>query len=93
MHGVPNGKRVDVTWGCIARCDGFPALLCGSLNEAPRVIQDEVRRDTVDTLAATVLALVVLCAVVEVPIFLRLGGLATQADLADDHGVVVPSRG
>ena len=41
-----------------------------------------------DKLASTVVAVMILFAVVNVPVFLKLGGLALWTDISDDHGVL-----
>ena len=54
---------------------------------------DEVLLEALDKLASTVLALMVLFAVVNVTIFLVLGGLTLWADISDDHGLLLTSAG
>ncbi len=56
-----------------------------ALNKATRVIRDEVLLEAIDKLTATVLALVVLFAGVNVTILLLFGGRATRTDISDDH--------
>ncbi len=56
-----------------------------ALNEITRFIRDEVVLEAIDKLTATVFALMVLFAVVNVTIFLLLGGLAARTDISDDH--------
>ena len=56
-----------------------------ALNEITRCIRDQVLLAAVDKVTATILALVVLFAVVDVAIFLIFGRLATRTDLSDDH--------
>ncbi len=46
-----------------------------------------------DKLATTVVALMILLAVVEVAVFLVLGGLTPWADVSDDHGLLLTSAG
>ena len=41
--------------------------------------------ETIDKLAATVLALMILFAVVNVAVLLIFGGLSTRTDISDDH--------
>jgi hypothetical protein len=55
------------------------------VHEAACFIRDEILFEAIDKPAATVLALVVLFAVVNVTVFLVFGGLASWADVADDH--------
>ena len=56
-----------------------------ALNEITCFIRDEVLLEAIDELTTTVLALMVLFAVVNVPIFLVRGGFATRTDLSEDH--------
>ena len=44
-------------------------------------------------LAATVMAVMILFAIVNVSVFLKLGGLTPWADISDDHGVLLTSTG
>jgi hypothetical protein len=50
------------------------------------VLRDKVRLETLDKLTPTVLALVILLAIVDVPVFLVLGRLTLWADVSNDHG-------
>ena len=46
-----------------------------------------------DELASAVVAVMVLFAVMNVPVFLKLGGLAPWTDVSDNHGVLLTSAG
>ena len=59
----------------------------------PLVLRDEVLLEALDELASTVVAVMVLFAVMNVTIFLILGGLAPWTDVSDDHGVLLTSTG
>jgi hypothetical protein len=47
--------------------------------------------ETLDKLAPTVVAVMILFAVMNVTIFLVLGGLAPRTHVSDDHGVLLTS--
>jgi hypothetical protein len=49
------------------------------------VARDEVLLEAIDKLTATVLALVLLFAVVNVAVLLIGGGFTTRTDISDDH--------
>jgi hypothetical protein len=49
--------------------------------------------EALDELASTVVAVVILLPVVNVPIFLILGGFALGAHISDDHGWLLTSTG
>ncbi len=53
----------------------------------------KVEFEAVDKLTPTVVALMVLFAVVNVTVFLVLGGLTPWADVSDDHGLLLTSAG
>jgi len=46
-----------------------------------------------DELASTVIAVMILFAVVNVPVFLKLWGLALWTDVSDNHDVLLTSAG
>ena len=62
-------------------------------DERACILRDEILFAAVDTLPSAVVALMVLFAVVNVPVFLVLGGLTLRADVSDDHGVLLTSAG
>src|SRR5262249_27359534 len=62
-------------------------------DERTLVLRDEVLFKTVDKLPSAVVVVMTLFAVVNVPIFLKLGGLAPGTDVSDDHGVLLTSAG
>ena len=64
-----------------------------AFNQRSGVIGDERLRKAVDKLAPTGLASMVLFAVVNVTVFLVLGGLTPWADVSDDHGLLLTSAG
>jgi hypothetical protein len=57
-------------------------------DEAPLVLREEVLLAALDKLASTIVAVMILFAVVNVPIFLKLGGLALWTDVSDNHSVL-----
>jgi hypothetical protein len=57
------------------------------------VIGDEVLLEALNELAPTVVAVMILFAVVNVSVFLKLGGLTPWTDVSDDHGVLLTSAG
>ena len=69
------------------------ALHQQAFDQAPLISGDEVLLAALDKLAPTVVAVMVLFAVMNVPVFLKLGGLAPWADISDDHGVLLASTG
>jgi hypothetical protein len=62
-------------------------------DEAPLFSRNEVLLAALDKLASTIMAVMVLFAVVNVAIFLKLGGLALWTDVSDHHGVLLTSAG
>jgi hypothetical protein len=56
-------------------------------------IRDEILLEALDKLASTVMAVMILLPVVNVPVFLKLEGLAPRTDVPDDHGVLLTSTG
>jgi hypothetical protein len=64
-----------------------------AFNKTTLVIGDEVLLAALDKLAPTVVAVMVLFAIVNVAIFLKLGGLALWTDVSDNHGVLLTSAG
>jgi hypothetical protein len=54
---------------------------------------NEVLLEAPDELPATVVAVMILLPVVNVPIFLILGGLAPRTLISDDHGLLLTSTG
>jgi hypothetical protein len=52
---------------------------------------NEVLLEAPDELPATVVAVMILFAVVNVPIFLILGGLASRTHISDDHDLLLTS--
>jgi hypothetical protein len=62
-------------------------------DESASVLRDKVLFDAVDKLTPTVVALMVLFAVVKVTVFLVLGGLTPRADVLDDPGLLLTSAG
>jgi hypothetical protein len=53
-----------------------------AFNERPGLLQDHIVLETLDKLAPTVVAVMILFAVVNVPVFLKLGGLAPWTDVS-----------
>jgi hypothetical protein len=64
-----------------------------AFDKATLVIGDEVLLEALNKLAPTVVAVMVLFAIVNVAIFLKLGGLALWTDVSDHHGVLLTSAG
>jgi hypothetical protein len=64
-----------------------------AFDETTLVLCDEVWLAALDALASAVVAMMVLCAVVNVTIFLKLGGLAPWTDVSDDPSVLLTSAG
>jgi hypothetical protein len=64
-----------------------------AFDERACILRDEILFAAVDKLPSAVVALMVLFAVVNVPVFLVLGGLTLRADISDDHGVLLTSAG
>src|SRR5262249_32434938 len=64
-----------------------------AFDQTTLVIGDEVLRGALDELASAVVAVMVLFAVMNVPVFLKLGGLAPWTDVSDNHGVLLTSAG
>src|SRR5262245_7014533 len=64
-----------------------------AFDERTLVLRDEVLFKTVDKLPSAVVVVMTLFAVVNVPIFLKLEGLAPGTDVSDDHGVLLTSAG
>jgi hypothetical protein len=64
-----------------------------ALNEITGFIRDKVLFEAIDKLTAAVVAVMVLFAMVDVAIFLVLGGLTPWADVSDDHGLLLTSAG
>ena len=62
-----------------------------AFDEPTLVLRDEVLLAALDKLASTVVAVMILFAVVNVAIFLKLGGLTLWTDVSDDHGVLLTS--
>src|SRR5262249_29540312 len=69
------------------------ALHQQAFDQTTLVIGDEVLLAALDKLAPTVVAVMVLFAIVNVPIFLKLGGLAPWTDVSNNHGVLLTSAG
>ena len=65
------------------------ALQQQALDQSSGVIRDEVLLQALDKLTATVLALMVLFAVVNVTIFLVFGGLTARTHILDEHSFVL----
>ena len=64
-----------------------------AFDERTLVLRDEVLFKTVDKLPSAVVALLVLFAMVNVPVFLVLGGLTLRVDVSDDQSVLLTSAG
>ena len=64
-----------------------------AFDETTLVLRDEVLLEALDELASTVVAVMILFAVVNVTIFLILGGLAPWTHVSDDHGLLLTSAG
>jgi hypothetical protein len=64
-----------------------------AFDKSPSLIRDEILFEALDKLASTAVAVMILFAVVNVPVFLKLGGLAPRTDVSDDHGVLLTSVG
>ena len=64
-----------------------------AFDETTLVLRDEVLFAALDKLASTVVAVMILFAIVNVSVFLKLGGLTPWADISDDHGVLLTSAG
>jgi hypothetical protein len=64
-----------------------------TFDEVPLFSRDEVLLAALDKLASTIVAVMVLFAVMNVPVFLKLVGLAPWTDVSDDHGVLLTSAG
>jgi hypothetical protein len=64
-----------------------------AFNERTLFSRDEVLLEALHALAPTVVAVMVLFAAVNVPVFLKLGGLAPWTDVSDHHGVLLTSAG
>ena len=62
-----------------------------AFDERPCVLRDEVLLEALDKLAPTVVAVMILFAVVNVTVFLILGGLTPWAHVSDDHGLLLTS--
>ena len=69
------------------------ALAQQAFDQSACVRLDEVLCEDIDTLTATVWALMVLFPVGNVPVFLIRGGLTSGADISDDHGFELTSTG
>ena len=64
-----------------------------AFDETTLVLRDEVLLAALDKLTTTVVAMMVLLAIVDVPIFLILGGLASRTHISDNHSVLLTSTG
>ena len=64
-----------------------------AFDERPLFLRDKVWLEALDELASTVVAVVILLPVVNVPIFLILGGLALRTHISDDHDLLLTSTG
>src|SRR5262245_48241577 len=62
-----------------------------AFDERRLVLRDEVLFKTVDKLPSAVVTVMILFAIVNMAIFLKLGGLAPWTDVSDDHGVLLTS--
>ena len=62
-----------------------------AFDETTLVLRDEVVLVALDKLASTVVAVMILFAVVNVAVLLKLGGLTLWTDVLDDHGVLLTS--
>src|SRR4029453_935615 len=57
------------------------------------VLRDEILLTALDEWASTVVAMMVLFAIVNVTIFLVFGGLASRTHVSNDHGSLLTSTG
>jgi hypothetical protein len=64
-----------------------------AFDETTLVLRDEVVLAALDKLASTVVAVLIWFAVVNVSVFLKLGGLTPWTAVSDDHGVLLTSAG
>jgi len=64
-----------------------------AFDKTPLVIGDEVLLEALHELAPTVMTVMVLFAVMNVTVFLKLRGLALWTDISDDHGVLLTCAG
>jgi hypothetical protein len=64
-----------------------------TFDEALLVSRDEVLLAALDKQASTIMAVMVLFAVMNVTVFLKLGGLAPWTDVSDHHGELLTSAG
>jgi hypothetical protein len=71
--------------GCTAYAAKGEAFQQQTLHEITGFIRDQMLLKTIDKLTATVLALMILFAVVNVTVLLIFGGFATWTDISDDH--------
>ena len=62
-----------------------------AFDQSPSIIRDKILVEALDKLASTAVAVMILFAVVNMPVFLKLGGLAPRTDVSDDHGVLLTS--
>jgi hypothetical protein len=69
------------------------ALHQQAFDQTPLVIGDEVLFAALDELPPTVVAVMILFAIVNVAIFLKVGGLALWTDVSDNHAVLWTSAG
>lgn len=81
----PAGRWLEADFDRTANAAKREAFQQQTLNEITGFIRDEVLLEAIDELTATVFALMILFAVVNVPIFLIRGGFAARTDLSDDH--------
>jgi hypothetical protein len=68
-------------------------LLKSGIGKARFFLRDEVLLEAPDELPATVVAVMILLPVVNVPIFIIFGGLAPRTYVSDDHGLLLTSTG
>jgi hypothetical protein len=69
------------------------ALHQQAFDQAPLISGDGVLLAALDKLASTVVAVMVLFAIVNVAIFLKLRGLAPWTDVSNNHSVLLTSAG
>jgi hypothetical protein len=62
-----------------------------AFDQTTLVVGDKILLEALDELPPTVVAVMILFAIVNVAIFLKLGGLTLWTDVSDNHGVLLTS--